>query len=264
MRRIVRDADDDGLIQRMLPVVLRPREASVDEPPERDVASDYAALVKGLLARKPPEAPGYLGISETIPLRFDKGAQEIWRQAEEHHRKLASLDCFHSMLGAHFGKYNGLFARLCVLFHAIEHAEATSLPKEITEGTARRVRFFLHDFLARHAFSFYHGTLRVEADNDPMVSVAGYILAHGLSEIKARDFGRGDKAMRRLSRDDVLQVMQALEVTGWVRQGHSARKDSLVWEVNPAVHRRYREQAEAERKRRAEAHERLQELAESA
>jgi hypothetical protein len=264
MRRIIRDADDDGLIQRMLPVVLRDQTEGVDERPERDVASAYAALVRGLLERKPPEAPGYLSIPETVPLRFDKSAQEIWRQAEKQHLDLVKVGRFNSMLGAHFGKYNGLFARLCVLFHAIEHAEAASLPKEITEGTARRVQVFLHDFLARHAFSFYHGTLRVEAGNDPMVSAAGYILARGLSEITARDFRRGDKAMRGLSRDDVLQVMQALEVAGWVRQGHSARSDSLVWEVNPAVHRRYREQAEAERKRRAEAHERLQELAERA
>ena len=76
-------------------------------------------------------------------------------------------------LAAHIGKYDGLFARLCLLWHCIEGAEGLT----VTEHTARRVANFMHRFLLPHAMAFYAGMLALSNDHDRLTNVAGYILA---------------------------------------------------------------------------------------
>ena len=112
-----------------------------------------------------------------------RGSTSALQQCESINRKLA----------AHIGKYNGIFARLCVVWHCIEHAGGDSLPAVVTEDTARRVAGFLHGFLLPHALAFYAGVLGLSNDHDRLADVAGYILARKLERITNRDVQRGDQ-----------------------------------------------------------------------
>jgi hypothetical protein len=69
---------------------------------------------------------------------------------ETKHLELMNLESINKKLAAHIGKYDGLFVRLCVIWHCIEKREDDL----VTEQTANLVATFLHQFLLPHAIAF--------------------------------------------------------------------------------------------------------------
>jgi hypothetical protein len=182
---------------------------------------------------------------------------------ELRHLELMSTEVFNRKLASHIGKYDGIFARLCVAFHAIEHATGGGLPEVITEDVARRVAEFMHRFLLKHAVAFYGGVLGLSDDHDRLTAVAGYILSRGMETVSARDVYRGDRTMRKLDTPEIVRLMQQLETLGWVRpQPTAARSNaSPTWTVTPEVHRLFGERGAAEAERRQKARQLIQEAA---
>src|SRR5262249_3622800 len=143
-------------------------------------------------------------------------------------------------LAAHIGKYDGIFARLCLLWHCIEcveKGEQSDMHPRIGAETARRVADFLHGFLLPHAISFYTSIFGLSDEHDRLTAVAGYILARELKHVTNRDIQRGDRTMRNLRRQDVDSVFQQLDAFGWIERIPSKRQgDPPWWMVNPEVH----------------------------
>jgi hypothetical protein len=166
-----------------------------------------------------------------------------------------SCEAVNKKLASHIGKYDGLFARLCLTWHCIEHSNS-DLIDQIEEDTARRVERFLHGFLLPHATAFYAGMLGLSDDHDRLTAVAGYILAHRLDRITNRDIQRGDRAMRKLERQDILSVCDQLDALGWLSRTPGLRPtDPPRWDVNPICHAMFegRANSEAERRQRDRA-----------
>lgn len=258
IRGIVADAHDDGLVQRLFPIVLTAAKLGSEDAPPTDAARAYAELVAAL-GRVEIDAGAFriaTGIdgNRQPAMTFSDGAQRIRRELEIKHLDLMSVECVSRKLASHIGKYDGLFARLCVAFHAADHAAQGMIPAVISEATARRVADFLHRFLLRHAMAFYNGVLNLSDDHDRLTALAGYILAHRLEMVSTRDVARGDGTMRKLTRQDVVRLFEQLEALGWVSQQPTAARvnASPVWVVNPVVHELFAERAEAELKRRKE------------
>ena len=144
-------------------------------------------------------------------------------------------------LAAHIGKYDGLFGRLCALFHCIEHALDSYLPAVVTEDTASRVAEFMREFLLPHAFAFYGGVLKF-ADDTTGSRLRWLLLAHQKLRMTNRDVQRGDRTMRKLERRDTETVFEQLEALGWLTRTPGPRLiDPPHWIVNPVVHRRFAE-----------------------
>jgi len=145
VRKIVDEAVDDGLIQRLCPIMLRPGTLGRDEA-QSSAVTDYETLVEYLRAAGraigDPSAP-------QMVLHFSEAAQIVRRRLEQRHLELMSYEAVNKKLAAHIGKYDGLFVRLCLLWHCIEHAQG-GLIERISESTARRVEKFLHGFLLPH------------------------------------------------------------------------------------------------------------------
>ncbi|MGY8639189.1 DUF3987 domain-containing protein [Bradyrhizobium sp. 14AA] len=242
IRQIANDSVDDGLLQRLLPILLTPAVAGRDEVAS-PVVAEYETLVR------------HLNCLANMTLRFDDGAQCYRQELELKHLELQSLECVHRKLAAHIGKYDGIFARLCVIWHCIENMVGFGdVPPVITEATAKRVGAFLHGFLLPHAMAFYTTVLGYSNDHDRLTAVAGYILSHGLTKITNRDLMRGDRAMRRLAPEEGLAIFERLEAFGWLERGSSqVRGAPARWLVNPTVHEKFAERAKAEAARRAEA-----------
>jgi len=218
--RIAGDSVDDGLLQRFIPIVVRPAVDSRDEPPS-EVVFDYNALIRKLHQLKPPMTGGLM---ETVaPLTFDDGAMAIRKDLERKHLRLQQCESINRKLAAHIGKYNGIFARLCVVWHCIEHAGGDSLPAVVTVDTARRVAGFLHGFLLPHALAFYVGVLGLSNDHDALTSLAGYILAHKPQRITYRDCMRGDSVMKKLKPRDAEVLFEQLHGLGWVTRTPAPR-----------------------------------------
>lgn len=248
IRRLAAESLDDGLLQRLIPIVLSTASTGRDVPMP-PVAKNYEDLIEQLTELSPPPKSTWNRTEEAEVLRFDKRAQELRDELEEKHHALLAYETVNGKLASHFGKYDGLFGRLCALWHCIEHAHEAALPADVTYDTARRVADFMGQFLQPHALAFYSGVLGLADDHDRLAAVAGYILAHKLDRVTNRDIARGDRTMRGLKARDTDAVFEQLEALGWVSRTPGPR--STHWAVNSQVHLLFAARAAKEAERRA-------------
>jgi hypothetical protein len=75
--KVVADAHDDGLIQRLLPIVLLETATIGQDRPQLPVVDAYENLVCGLHWLRPPTIQGHGNLAGILPteLRFDDAAQ---------------------------------------------------------------------------------------------------------------------------------------------------------------------------------------------
>ena len=247
IRKVADDSADDGLLQRLLPVILKPAVEGRDEQAS-EVVFDYAALIRRLYQL---DRPLFGGVADGTVLRFDEKAQAYRQELERKHLDLQSCESINRKLASHIGKYDGIFARLCIVWHCVEAAPG-ALPRVISEETARRAGAFLHGFLLPHAIAFYAGVLGLSNDHDRLEAVAGYILARKLERVTNRDIQHGDRTMRRLSRPETEAILDQLDALGWVDRVPGPRPSSPPqWIVNPVVHTKFAQRAADEAERRA-------------
>lgn len=252
IRKIAADAVDDGLLQRFFPIVLRPAELGKDAPLP-DVRTMYHYTV-GRCRQ---------AIAPCGPLRLDPGAQVIRRDLEARHHRLKTSEAVNRKLAAHVGKLDGLFARLCLIFHVVENFAASPLPPTISEATASRVAMFVRAFLLPHAASFYGGILGVGDDHDRLQRIAGHILAKGLLQVDNRDVQRGDGTLRKIANHEIKPLFEQLAALNWLAgivPNEGRPSSDPKWFVNQAVHKLYAERAKYEYLRRNEARAALAEL----
>lgn len=251
IRRIAADAADDGLLQRLFPVCLGPSSVGMDVPASSGVG-EYGGLVRRLHQLQRPMQ----GSMQEAPLKFDATGQELRQElSKRHHEMQTSWEILNKKLAAHVGKYDGLFARLCIVFHCIESTSprpASVVPYDV----ARRAGEFLHEFLFPHALAFYQNVLGLSDKHDAVLATAGWILAHQPEKITVRDVRRGDRTMREMDVDQAEEVLRKLDAMAWVEPLPSARKDSVTYVINPEVYSEFAYRAEKEKKRR----ERVREL----
>jgi Protein of unknown function (DUF3987) len=249
IQKVASESYDDGLIQRLLPVVLNQATLGHDEPIP-PVADEYAQLIDRLYQLSPDaiKAPNYFLVGGHF--EFDDEAQAVRREMEQRHLELQKLELINKKLGSHFGKLNGYFSRLCLIWHCIED---TTSQQYISGGTARRVAKFMSDFLLPHALAFYAGILNLSDNHDTLTAITGYILAHRLDVITTRDIARGDRTMQKLTRRDTEAVFEQLEALAWVTRVPGPRPSSPPqWVVNPRCHELFAERAAGEAAHRME------------
>jgi uncharacterized protein DUF3987 len=240
MRKLAADTVDDGLIQRLVPIMLRPGGVGRDEEMSSAVES-YETLVEQLHQMQPP-ALNDVGL--------DDAARKIREEMERKHCELAMIEIINKKLSAHVGKYDGIFARLCLLWHCIENPH-TEPPLQISAACTRRVADFLLHFLLPHAIAFYANIYGLSDDHDRLTAVAGYILAHKVERLTNRVIQRGDSTMRGLKRHEIENVCYQLNALGWITEAQQRRlTDPPRWDVNPEVHRLFQERAKREAARR--------------
>lgn len=250
MRKIAGDSVDDGLIQRFLPIMLRPATIGRDEP-AGDCVAKYERLVERLAALAPPTA-GNLDAGRT--LQFNPEARMVRERLEAEHVDLAvALETVSPKLAAHIGKMDGYFARLCLIWHCIEHSDG-ELPLEVGVDVAERVARFMVEFLRPNAVAFYSGTLGVSAGHEDLMALASIIVSDSLSEVSARDVQRSSRAMRHVTADDARRLCEKLESFGWlVRMEAAGRGTAPRWRVVTEVHTVFAERGRLEAERRAKA-----------
>jgi hypothetical protein len=259
IRRIMSDSTDDGLIQRFFPIMLGDPFPGKDvEMP--DVAGEYDQLIDRLWALEPPQS--FLG---TLPLVFSDEAQALRSELELQHLDMVStLEGVNRKIASHIGKYDGLFGRLCIIFHCIEHVTHSHdhpLSDTIQIDTAKRASLFLHKFLKRHAMAFYTNVAGLTDDHEIIKDVAGYILSKKEERVSLRTLARGTRAMRRLTKFEGHQIFEQMVAYGWLEETQS-RSDASAWQVNPLAHTLFADRADQERERRSEAQRRVKEYLE--
>ncbi|MDX8517958.1 DUF3987 domain-containing protein [Mesorhizobium dulcispinae] len=246
IRSIARDTHDDGLLQRLFPIVLRPAKLGKDVP-QPDVAKVYEALVSKCHQLRKPLRGGM----QDVPVRFSGAAQRIWGDVARRNFELAaSWESVNVKLAAHIGKYDGLFARLCLVWHCIE-SSGERPASIINEDVAARVRDFLFRYLYPHAVAFYTDVIGLSDRQDKVLAVAGWILAHRPASVTIRAVRRGDRIMRGMDNDEAEAVLHQLDAFGWLDPVPTIRRDSKEWHVDSRVYELFDERAEEEAERRS-------------
>lgn len=147
-----------------------------------------------------------------------------------------------SKLASTYGKADGLFGRLCVLFHCIENAGAVALPGLISEDTTQRVAKFLQGYIQPAQMSFFVGLLGLGEGHDDMASIARHILTKQLDRVTAREIQMGCHGVRSLTAREVSQICERLVSLGWLEDAVVETR-APAWKVNPAVHVLFAERA---------------------
>lgn len=259
VRKLATETMDDGLIQRLIPVILRPAAVGRDVPSD-NVINEYDRLVGELYLLRPPQR-GAIQSSHDSPLAFSSGAKVIRERLEQEHLDLVeSLETVSPKLAAHFGKYDGIFARLCLTWHCIERHEGMIPPAEISQDTAQRVANFMADFIRPAAIAFYAGLLGMSAGHEDLLALASYIVSKKLTEVKPRDAQGSTKSLRSLTAEQIRTLCEKLESFGWLsRQEPGPKSATWRWVVNPRVHIVFTAQAAIETERRERARQILEE-----
>lgn len=105
IRALAGDTTDDGLIQRLIPVVLRPGKVGRDVPTDGTLQA-YERLIECLELLRAGERP----------LMLDANARAVRERLEGQHLALScDLEGVSPKMAAHFGKHDGLFGGLDVV-----------------------------------------------------------------------------------------------------------------------------------------------------
>jgi len=247
MRELAGDLAPDGYMQRAFAIMARNERAEeIDRAVNTEAEAAYGRLLERLLAMEP-----------SIP------ARAITLSTEAHgHRKMveqvaaayARLPTTTAALRQHLAKWPGKFCRLLLTYHAIECvARGGKLAPEVSGATAERAMRFMLMFILPHALRFYDEFFRdVEVVGTDARWIAGYILAHKLDRITARDLKRVYTNLNG-SDDRCKAAMRVLADCRWVGEPEQRRiggGEGLYWAVNHRVHVLYAERAIAEKTQR--------------
>ena len=199
-----------------------------------------------------------IGNDRAQPIVFADNAHDHRERMEALRTAMAKMPDTSPRLVAAFGKWPGLFPRLCLTFHLIEIADTRMAGRRppplqvITAETAERVASYMRDIVLPHM-------LRAEAvmfstdQTSHAKWVAGFILAHRLERITTRDIVRSYKAFKAPdAAREMTAVMQTLVSVGWLEpeEPSNLSKPVTVWTVNPAVHTVFAARAKQETERR--------------
>lgn len=252
IRRIAQNMTDDGLMQRFMIVIGR--NAKEYDRQEDTVAHDtFRALVDHLHVIAPVKSP----------VTMSEDAHIVREALNEYTAELMEYGMLPGGLVSHLGKWSGLFARLTLLFHAIECHRRSVHPAtlQVSGDTAKRVDLLMRKFLLPHALAYYTDILGAASELEHARGIAAYILAKRLNVVTKRDLMQHYKQWRGLDDWKRQKVMQVLEDMGWVvpmDDARESRKGAHTWAVVSTVHVQFADKAAHEAEKRARIRDEIQ------
>jgi hypothetical protein len=253
IRALADNLDDDGLLQRFMPILIDQRGRGVDEAPDQGLKAEAEELALALARSEPNRLFKFSPEADAERLAIEDFA--AWESERP------SLP---PAMRQWLNKLPNEFGRIALVFHFIEHASRirqpeAAIPELISRETAQRARRFLMEFVFSHARAFYEGVLGRSNVDVHARWIAGFILARERVKVEARDIYRVYQPLKKPERrGDLLAAMYSLEMLGWVKPiGVGRRGEPNWWAVNPEVHQRFADRAAAEKTHRAEVQEKI-------
>ena len=247
IRRIAKDMTDDGLMQRFM-IVIGGNAPEQDRTENAQANARFADLVDHLHRIVPGH--GVVTLSES--------AHAARERINAYAAELADYPALPGGLRSHLGKWSGLFARLALVYHAIDCTAARVHPADaqVSGRTAEQVELLMRRFLLPHALAYYTDVLGGSGDLEHARWIASFVLAKGMTAISNRDLVQAYKQWRGLDDWRRQRVMQLLEDMAWLtpvpEEGRVSKRGATHWLVNPQVHSTFAQRAadEAERRER--------------
>lgn len=255
IRRIADTMGHDGLLQRFMVVCARPAKKDADRVPNMGAMEAFGELFKHLESLQDPAG-------EVVTMT-DHAHTSRERVSDYARKMISAFD--HPHMTAWLGKWDGLFARLCLLYHVLECSEQSVYPttKQVSGESAARVERLMCGFLLHHAIHFYSEILDANDQSQNTRQLARLILAKKLERLTKRDMAIFWRASRKLNDWEVQKIMNSLSNYGWIEPdagSNGVDGRPRAWYVNPMVHDLYAKHAERETARRVEVSETLRTL----
>jgi hypothetical protein len=253
MRQLASKLGDDGLLQRFMVINGRALGQGQDRAPDMAAIEGYRDLVRRLVALTP---------CDFLPaVKLTAEAQRHRQRVSEVAELLKELPDTPAAMRGHLSKWDGMFARLLLVFHVIEAGQG--VPELVAGDTAARAARFMLGYVLPHTAAFYGEVIGHGEGSSHARWIAGFILANKLTEISQRDIYRAYRELRgEEGRQKIARIMALLYVVGWVEPVFSNRgKPTDKWTVNPAVHTVFAERAGEEQERREAMRAKLQNAA---
>jgi hypothetical protein len=233
----LRDLTSDGLLQRFLPVLMRPPERGDEKHPVLAAENDYAKLIN-LLQGAPPRR-----------YEFDAAAANVRTRVLDRLFELEQVEGFSSALIGAIGKLKGYYARLALVLHAAgEHAaimqgQSQSYGADIPRPTAEAAEHLLFDFLLPHIFGLYDVIADGGKERETVRAIASYILAGDRDRLRPSDLTTGVRKLRGEPQIKIAEWASRFCAMGWLRPENDAPTPA-AWLVVPGLREHFAERRE--------------------
>jgi len=257
IRRVASSMGNDGLLQRFMILVARPAIMDADRTPDMDAMKRFGDLFDKLERLQPSEQA----------VRLSEAAHQSRERVAKYAKRLIdAID--HPHIQAWLGKWDGLFARLLLLYHVIECNQASTYPtgSDVSGACAAQVERLMCGTLLHHAIHFYSEILDANDRQEHSRQLGRLILAKGYTRITKRDITLQWKASRKMEWWELRQIIDALCVMDWLVPDTEAIDTDgkpRAWFVNEDVHKIFTDAAAREKIRRRDAVEAIKEMREA-
>jgi hypothetical protein len=242
----------DGLLQRFIPALLRPRKTKLGQPiPEYLTSGEVWSNTLRLIYALPPQT------YRLSPDAFDvyRAFQSWYEQAKQDERLLSAGVEYMTA----FGKLEGLTGRMCLIWHVIESPFSPTISADLMHRVIDLVRGYIIP-----AYRWMYGEL-CEDDN-----FTNWVIEHivqNSADLRTVDFRSIRRSARRVfekmplltehqKMQMVLDSMSVLESSGWaIKTEEELHKQRIVWAINPnlpALFKEYREDVIRAKQRHAD------------
>lgn len=240
IRRLSQNMTEDGLMQRFM-IIIGSNIHEQDRPEDTEATEAFASLVDGLYSVQPTS--DHVTLSEQ--------AHQVRESLNAYTEELIAYPALPGGLKSHLGKWSGLFARLTLLFHAIECLGRSVYPTtvQVSGDTAAKVDRLMREFLLPHSLAYYTDILGEASDLEHARWIAGHILSKRLQLVTLRDILQAYKQWRGLDEWRRVRIMQTLEDMGWltpIDDERRSRRGAHTWAVNTRVHTIFATKAQTE------------------
>jgi len=248
LKKLAPKLPDDGLLQRILVVVVGPRKLPDDAMLRVETAG--AAEAWNAALRRLYAMPGaVVHLSGAARECFDAEQAEL-------HRLTQAYEEAHPSYASHVSKRAAMLARLALLFHALESPAVTD--NVSGETMARAVRFLRRQ--ERHAMAVYSTHLARDTGMELARAIARSILASGLHGFNRRELTPRCRAFRNADEPTRGAALTLLCDYGWLTTDIATISHGSHWTVDPRVHDMFADHGRAARDRRQTVRERLAEV----
>jgi hypothetical protein len=221
----------DGLLQRFLPVILRPGEFTLDRPTDD---RDYENCIRALIGM----SPCTLMLTDQAIVALES----LRKHLHELERASAGLAIG---FGSFIGKLPEAAGALTIILHSIENKFNV-----VDESTIEKVRRIVVNFLIPHAMEFYR-TSEATTDGDRLQQLASYILTSGNKRFVASDFTSNVASMRGLGLKEVNERVSPLVAAGWLCPEDYRAPILHAWVLGKDVAAQFAERKKLEEERKA-------------
>ncbi len=246
IRTVANSMGQDGLLQRFIIIVAQSAKQDADRVPDMKAMESYKTLFDALIQLQP----------SADVVKMSEGAHESRERVSEYASRLINA-FMGSPLESWVGKWDGLYSRLCLIYHCIDCISKSVHPSNalVSQATAIKVEKLLCGTLLHHAIHFYSEIVDSHGRQENIRQLARLILARGTTSLSKRDMNNYWKASRKLEWHQIRDVTTNLCNMDWLAPDYNKLDTDgrpRAWTVNPEVHAKFKIHADAEVARRRE------------